>query len=120
MYFLRKDSHKQATRKELLKTLKGYKIDLLMIDGDHGDEGVKKYWQMYSALVKQNGIIVFHDILFHPKVKACKVNRLWNEIKRRYRYREFLDRKDDRGWGQKGGIGIIYYKDTRKRNRKCL
>ncbi len=109
MYFLRKDSHKQATRKELLKKLKGHKIDFLMIDGDHRYEGVKKDWKMYSKLVKQNGIIAFHDILFHPKVKACKVNRLWNEIKRRYRHREFLDRKNDRGWGQWGGIGIIYY-----------
>ncbi len=35
LYFLRKDSHKQDTKKELIKKLDGRKIDFLMIDGDH-------------------------------------------------------------------------------------
>ena len=110
IYFLRKDSHKKSTKDELIKKLKGRKIDFLFIDGDHRYTGVKRDWKLYAPLVKKNGLIAFHDILFHPKIPQCKVDRLWNEIKRQYRNREFIDRYDDRGWGQWGGIGVIYYR----------
>jgi predicted O-methyltransferase YrrM len=109
MYFLRKDSRKKSTKEELITKLKGRKIDFLFIDGDHRYKGVKKDWELYAPLIKQNGLIVFHDILFHPKIPQCKVDRLWNEIKREYDHREITDINDDRGWGQWGGIGIIYY-----------
>ena len=108
LYFIRKDSHKQTTKKELVKILKGKEIDLLMIDGDHKYFGVKKDWKLYSPLVKKNGLVIFHDILFHPKVPKCKVEKLWNEIKVDYKHIEFIDKNDDRGWGQWGGIGVIY------------
>jgi cephalosporin hydroxylase len=110
VYFFRKDSHKKSTKDELVRKLKGRKIDFLFIDGDHRYRGVKKDWTLYASLVKKNGLIVFHDILFHPKFPQCKVDRLWNEIKRRYPNREFSDKHDDRGWGQWGGIGVIYYR----------
>lgn len=109
IYFLRKDSHKQETKNKLIEILDGRKIDFLFIDGDHSYRGVKKDFQLYSSLVKQNGLIVFHDILRHPKVPECKVDKFWNEIKRKYKNMEFIDRENDRGWGQWGGIGIIYY-----------
>ena len=109
LYFLREDSHKQTTKKRLMEILKGRDIDFLMIDGDHSYRGVKKDFHLYSPLVKQNGLIVFHDILFHPKVPKCKVEKFWNEIKTRFKYIEFIDKKDDRGWGQWGGIGVICY-----------
>jgi len=108
LYFLRKDSHKRSAKMQLIKKLNGNKIDFLMIDGDHSYTGVRKDWQLYSPLVKQNGLVAFHDILFHPKVPECKVDRLWGEIKNSYRHREFIDRGNDCGWGQWGGIGIIY------------
>lgn len=110
IYFLRKDSRKKSTKEELITKLKGRKIDFLFIDGDHRYRGVKEDWKLYAPLIKQNGLIVFHDILFHPKMPQCKVDRLWNEIKREYDHREITDINDDRGWGQWGGIGIIYYR----------
>jgi predicted O-methyltransferase YrrM len=109
IYFLRKDSHKQETKNKLAEILNGRKIDLLFIDGDHRYKGVKKDFQLYSPLVKQNGLIVFHDIIYHPKVPECKVNKFWNEIKRKYKNTAFIDKQDDRGCGQWGGIGVIYY-----------
>jgi predicted O-methyltransferase YrrM len=112
LYFFRKDSHKKSTKKELMKKIKGRKIDFLFIDGDHRYSGVKKDWNLYSPLVKRKGLIVFHDILPHPKVPLCKVDKLWNEIKDNYKQREFIDIHDDRGWGQWGGIGVIYYDTT--------
>lgn len=109
LFFLRKDSQNRDTKKELMTITKDRKIDFLFIDGDHRYSGVKRDWKLYSPLVKRNGLIVFHDILFHPEVPECKVDKLWNEIKTNYRYKEIIDRDDDRGWGQWGGIGIIYY-----------
>ncbi len=108
LHFLRKDSQKKETRDQVLRLLKGRKIDFLFIDGDHRYSGVKRDWELYSPFVKNSGLIVFHDILFHPKFRACKVDRLWNEIKKKRKYMELLDKGDDRGWGQWGGIGIIY------------
>ena len=112
LYFLRKDSHKQETKHKLTELLDGRKIDFLFIDGDHRYRGVKKDFQLYSSLVKQNGLIVFHDILFHPKVPACKVDKFWDEIKNKYKHVEFIDREDDRGWGPWGGIGVLYYRSV--------
>ncbi len=108
LHFIRKDSHEQITKKKLVEILKGKEIDLLIIDGDHKYFGVKKDWKLYSPLVKKNGLVVFHDILFHPKVPKCKVEKLWNEIKVDHKHTEFIDKDDDRGWGQWGGIGVIY------------
>lgn len=41
--------------------LQDIKIDVLFIDGDHSYEGVKKDFDLYSNIISENGIIVFHD-----------------------------------------------------------
>lgn len=107
-HFIRKDSHKSSTKDELKKILNGQLVDFLMIDGDHTYEGVKQDFDLYSDIVKEGGVIAFHDILFHPKVPDCQVDKFWNEIKDEYNSVEFIQRGDDRGWGEWGGIGIIY------------
>jgi predicted O-methyltransferase YrrM len=103
LHFLRKDSHLKATRDKLLKILGEIKIDFLMIDGDHTYEGVKKDWELYSPLVREGGVIAFHDICFHPYVPECQVDRFWDEVKARHCWHEVID-KSDITWG---GIGII-------------
>jgi predicted O-methyltransferase YrrM len=112
LVFLRLDSHKKKTVRELKQKLKGQEIDLLFIDGDHTYNGVKKDFQLYAPFVKRNGLIVFHDILYHPKIPECKVNKFWNELKKRFAYKEFKKPKENWGWGQWGGIGVIYYRDA--------
>lgn len=109
LHFIRKDSHLESTKRELVKLLGEKKIDLLLIDGDHSYVGAKKDWELYSPLVEENGLIALHDILFHPKVPECQVDRVWSEINDRFKYEEFIDRNDDT-WG---GIGLIYYKSKR-------
>jgi len=111
LHFIRKDSHLESTKRELVKLLDGEKIDLLLIDGDHSYMGAKRDWELYSPLVKENGLIALHDILFHPKVPECQVDRVWSEIKDRFKYEEFIDRNDS----QWGGIGLIHY--TQKENK---
>ena len=112
LHFLRKDSHLESTKKELRMYLGKKKIDLLFIDGDHTYEGVKKDWLMYSPFVRDGGIIVFHDICFHPNVPECQVEQFWKTIKSSYKITEFID-SNDTTWG---GIGVIIFKGKGKCN----
>lgn len=101
--FLRTDSHLTSTKAAVCEALKKDKVDLLFIDGDHSYEGVQRDFQMYSPLVKKGGLVVFHDIRFHPNHPDVHVDRFWNEIRDNYKTREFIDRINLE-WG---GIGVI-------------
>lgn len=103
LHFLRKDSHKQTTKTSLRKILGTNKIDLLFIDGDHIYKGVKADWEMYSPLVREGGLIVFHDICHHGFVPECQVDKLWNELKPKHETWEYID-PNDITWG---GIGVL-------------
>jgi predicted O-methyltransferase YrrM len=79
-------------------------VDFLFIDGDHTYEGVRRDFEMYSPLVREGGIIAFHDIVPGPPENVGGVPEFWNKIKTRYRHLEIV-----RDWGQGGfGIGVIY------------
>jgi spermidine synthase len=78
--------------KVLEKVKRSY--DLLFIDGDHDYNGVKKDFEMYSHLVREGGIIAFHDIF-----SERGVNIFWNEIKRNYDYVEIKDKVEPYGIG---------------------
>jgi hypothetical protein len=107
LHFIRDDSHKEKTLKLTKDIFKDKaEIDLLFIDGDHTYEGVKKDYEMYSPLVKEGGIIIFHDILFHPRNPGCEVERFWNEVKIGKTHSEITD-MDISWWG---GIGVIWKK----------
>lgn len=106
MHFLPKDSHKQSTKRELLKALGGRQVDLLFIDGDHTYEGVKADWEMYAPLVKDGGLVILHDICHHPTVPACQVEKLWKQLRGKYNVTELID-PNDVNWG---GIGIVAYR----------
>jgi predicted O-methyltransferase YrrM len=98
----RGDSHDELMLKSVKRFLAGRKLDLLFIDGDHTYEGVKRDWEMYSPLVREGGIVVFHDIVEHDD-PVCQVDRLWNELKSEYDHEEFCS--PDGGWA---GIGVIH------------
>jgi predicted O-methyltransferase YrrM len=99
------NSHDPETRDKLRSILDGRKIDLLFIDGDHSYEGVKQDFEMYASLAS---LVALHDILPHPNVPGCDVDRYWRELKSRHDCVEFLDPEDNRfGRGQWGGIGVV-------------
>jgi len=108
IYSILNDSHLEETKIELLKIIK--KIDVLLIDGDHSYEGVKKDFEMYSPLMNENGLIFFHDILFHPFNHGCEVNLFWRKLKEKYETKEFID-NNDINWG---GIGLIEWRKSGK------
>ncbi len=111
LLFLRQDSHNKTTLADLKQLVGGY-IDFLLIDGDHTYKGVRKDFEMYSPLVRKGGLIVLHDILFHPHVPTCQVDKFWREIEERYDTKELID-WTDRNWG---GIGVITYGDEKPIN----
>ena len=88
------------------------KLDLLFIDGDHGYEGVKADFQLYSPWVRPGGLVVFHDIVPAAETGAPTaghrwvggVPRFWNEIKPQgARSWEFVESCTQGGFG----IGVI-------------
>ena len=89
------------------KLLKGRSIDFLFIDGDHSYEGVKADFEIYSPLVKEGGLIAFHDIIWDKKSNndnwSGEVYRFWQEIKGNYDYKEFVEDHEQSGFG----IGVI-------------
>jgi len=96
------DSHLEETKANVINHI-GDGIDILIVDADHTYEGVKKDFEMYSPLMNNDGLIFFHDILFHPFNHGCEINLFWRQLKEQYDTQEFID-KDDINWG---GIGLI-------------
>lgn len=105
------NSHSNNISEQVESVLKGKKIDLLFIDGDHRYNGVKKDFEVYKQLVSPNGLIAFHDINEDHKTRfgnktsnwAGDVPKFWNEIKDFYETREFVEDKNQDG----RGIGLL-------------
>jgi predicted O-methyltransferase YrrM len=112
LYALRRDSHDPKTLQRLEGILAGGAIDFLMIDGDHTYDGVKRDWELYGPLVAPGGLIAFHDILRHEfqaeRPEPCDVDRFWEELAPRHETAEFTQPGDDRGYGEWGGIGVVF------------
>lgn len=75
-YLLERNSHDPQTIVELKNILKNEKLDLLFIDGDHSIDGVSQDFLMYSELVRDGGIIAFHDIAY-PEVNKRDLINVW-------------------------------------------
>lgn len=95
---LRANSHSPETLENIRSILGEHKLDFLFIDGDHSYDGVRQDFTMYSTLVRDGGIIAFHDIARTNTVE--EVYRFWDEVKQNYRHREIVHRTD------KGAMGI--------------
>lgn len=71
------NSHDKEALEELEKELKGKKIDILLIDGDHSYGGAKEDFEKYTPFVKEGGYILMHDTV--NQVEGVK--DFWKEIK---------------------------------------
>ena len=76
-------------------------VDFLFIDGDHHYDAVKKDFEMYSKLMMDSGVVVFHDAL-ETKIPGVEVNKFWNEIKGNYKNYEIKETEDSTG------IGVLF------------
>ena len=82
---IKANSHDWDTRLELQRIL-GYErdIDVLFIDGDHHYESVKRDHELYAPLVRDGGIVGFHDITRDASCEpGCEVIDYWPTIRAR-------------------------------------
>lgn len=104
IFLVRANSHSNSSMSTIKSILKDQKLDFLFIDGDHTYEGVKLDFQMYRQLVKENGVIAFHDIVSGPPNNVGGVPKFWNKTKHNFEYVEIVN-----NWNKKwGGIGVLY------------
>jgi predicted O-methyltransferase YrrM len=91
LHLIRANSHHAETKDRVRRLLRDERLDFLFIDADHTYEGVSRDFEMYAPLVRSGGMVAFHDIVTHKQGTSCEVERFWNEVKQRYRYREFVE-----------------------------
>ncbi len=75
--------------------------DMLIIDGDHRYEGVMHDWAAYHLLVREGGLVVFHDVCEHGGADVG-VRRAWKEISPAWPHTEIVT--PPLNWG---GIGVL-------------
>lgn len=116
LHLLRADSHAAETKERVLKILDGEQLDYLFLDGDHTYGGVSRDFEMYAPLVRSGGMVAFHDIVTYDAHSRCEVVTFWNEIKQKYRHREFVE-ETPRGAEpvaitgsrmETAGLGVLY------------
>lgn len=100
---IRGNSHDASTLKIVTDILNGEKLDFLFIDGDHTYEGARRDFEDYRALVREGGVIAFHDIVEHDPRLDCHVDEFWKRVKKVYNGFDIVaDRKHGRF-----GIGVV-------------
>jgi cephalosporin hydroxylase len=114
---LQGNSHLDKTHRAVCKALKGRKLDLLFIDGDHSYEGVTADFKLYSPLVRQGGMIVLHDIVPDYKTRygtqtwsyTGGVPQFWDELKSSHQnVEEIVEDPMQDGLG----IGILFWNES--------
>lgn len=79
-------------------------FDAVFIDANHTEPYVRKDWENYGPMAR---IVAFHDIAWQARPMPSKkmpidVPKVWNEIKKDYRHKEFrLCPRDN-------GIGVLW------------
>jgi cephalosporin hydroxylase len=108
------NSHDPAIRDQVSALLSGAYLDVLFIDGDHSYEGVRDDFAMYGPLVRDGGLVVFHDIVPDDGQRYGRpthastggVPRFWSELKARSNAtQEIIDDPNQDGYG----LGVLLW-----------
>lgn len=103
------DTGHRLTVARLRRRLRGRKLDLLLIDGDHRWSGVRQDFINYREFVRDGGLIAFHDIcdVTAPDSEAWTgdVPAFWRLVRTIYPSLEFTETPNQQGLG----IGVIRY-----------
>lgn len=75
------DSHLERTRDRVAAHFGHQPLDILFIDGDHTYESVRRDYELYAPLVREDGIIAFHDIVDGPYEAVADAPRFWKEVR---------------------------------------
>ena len=101
------DSGSTAVRDAVKHAAGGELIDVLFIDGDHRYDGVRSDFLNYRDLVRDGGVIAFHDIVddhearFGRKTVAWTgdVPEFWRRLKPHAQTLEFVADPEQDGYG---------------------
>jgi predicted O-methyltransferase YrrM len=112
-FYLNGSSHSAKMVTRLRNILRGQKIDVLFIDGDHTFDGAREDFLSYKGFVSEGGLVVFHDIIPDHYTRygrdtiyyAGEVHLLWALLEKVYSNISFIDSYDQDG----AGIGVIHY-----------
>jgi predicted O-methyltransferase YrrM len=104
---VRRDSHDPRTVEIVRGNFEG-PIDVLFIDADHSYEGVKRDFHLYKDLVRENGVILFHDILENRFDPDISVAPFWRELAARYHAEEIVEDREQGIFG----IGLLGVPET--------
>lgn len=97
------DSHSADFATRVEKELDGAKVDFMFIDGDHREAGVEADYRTYRHLVREGGIIGFHDIADKQDQPGNEVQHFWKRLKQEAVTEEIIENRDQTGFG----IGIV-------------
>ena len=104
--FVEASSYSKSAVDATERLLNGKLIDVLLIDGDHRYEGVSQDFECYRPLVRDGGLILFHDIVQEKgdgHAWAGGVPQFWKEVRQKFPYREIINDPNQSGFG----IGMI-------------
>jgi len=97
------DSHSADFAGRIERELAGRKVDFLFIDGDHTEAGVESDYRAYRHLVREGGIIAFHDIAEKQDQPGNEVQHFWKRLREEAVTEEIIADRDQTGFG----IGIV-------------
>jgi predicted O-methyltransferase YrrM len=95
------NSQEPSTVARVERALGGEPLDLLFIDGSHRYEHVSRDFALYSPLVRQEGLVAFHDVW--PGEFAGGAPRFWREIREEYEWHELVASPEQEAYG----IGVL-------------
>ena len=97
------DSHSADFAARVEAELGGAQADFLFIDGDHREAGVEADYRTYRHLVREGGLIGFHDIADKQDQIGNEVQHFWKRLKQEAETEEIIEDRDQTGFG----IGIV-------------
>jgi predicted O-methyltransferase YrrM len=105
------DSHLEETRDRVAAHFGLEPLDLLFIDGDHTYDSVSRDYELYAPLVREGGIVAFHDIVDGPYEAVGDAPRFWREVRPELEPTiELVDSWDQGGYGI--GIGRRHHEPS--------
>jgi cephalosporin hydroxylase len=101
------DSRSTAVRNAVERAAGGAQIDVLFIDGDHTYDGVRSDYLNYRDLVRDGGVIAFHDIVEDHSTRFGRrtiawtgdVPVFWSQLKPHAQTTEFVADQEQDGCG---------------------
>ena len=107
------DSRSIDVRKAAKHAAGGQQLDVLFIDGDHTYDGVRSDYLNFRDLVRDGGVIGFHDIVEDHSTRFGRptiawtgdVPLFWSRLKSHAQTFEFVEDPDQDGFG----IGAVIH-----------